>query len=379
MTNKIATVLISTASLPHEGIASWTTEMNYLLERENNLDYVIGPKSNILIKSPIQIFIKNKFFDPLMKKINYSNRFNPYIRGLKEVLKVEENILLQVKDNFGLLKAIINFINKNDLRKRVYIQYQYHSFYAFSSNENLLGNIDELVLLTEDSYKKLLSSINVLTPRVSILSDGVDSTKFKPLNKNQKSDLRKQKGYNENELIFIWCSQDRKKKGLDFTLQIFDKLLQEYPNKTMKLLIFGTEKKIEMPHVYNMGKVDNKDLIQYYQLSDFYLFPTLWQEGFGLSLLEALKCGALCIASNNGAVPVVLNNGEYGVLIERPNLIEDWIKSLKPTIDNYVKNDNENPFLKKIPNDYYDVHKWYKSYNENILKSKEAFYFRNYI
>jgi glycosyltransferase involved in cell wall biosynthesis len=376
--NTIKTVLISTASLPHEGIASWTTELNYLLKRENELDYVIGPHSNIEIEKPIQISIdKVSFLDKVKGKFNYTNRFNPYIRGLKKVLKLEDKIILQVKDNYGLLKAVLSFIKKSQLRKRVYIQYHYHSFMPFSNEEFLLEQIDELVLLTEKSYEKIKKDTNSLPVRISINNDGVDSNLFKPVDKKTKLSLRKDLNLSSQKLIFIWCSQDRKKKGIDITLEIWERIYAE--NKNIELLVFGLNKNFNVKGVKNMGPVPNATLVNYYQTSDFYLFPTLCYEGFGLSLAEALKCGSYCIASNFGATSYILNNGEYGKLIDRPNMINNWVEVIEESIVEYEANNKENRYLKTVPENFFDIKDWCFRYNEIIKEAKISFKHRYYI
>jgi glycosyltransferase involved in cell wall biosynthesis len=376
--NDIKTVLISSASLPHEGIASWTTELNYLLQRDNEIDYVIGPITTIKIEKPVQVFIDNiSFLDKVKRKFEYRNRFNPYIRALKKVLKREDKIILQIKDNFGLLKAILYFINKNKLRERVYIQYHYHSYMPFSADESLLSQIDELVLLTTASYQKIKEATNTFPVRVSINNDGVDSSVFKPVDKKTKVSLRKELNINLDSLIFIWCSQDRKKKGIDLTLEIWERLYAN--NQDISLLVFGLNKEIHANGVQNMGRIPNAELVKYYQLSDFYLFPTLCQEGFGLSLTEALKCGSYCIASNFGATPFILCNGAYGKLIKRPNIIDDWIEVIEESITDFEINNRKNPFLKAIPKEYLDMKDWYFRYNQIIIAAKKSFKFRYYI
>ncbi len=376
--NVIKTVLMSTASLPHEGVASWTTELNYLLSKENNLDYIIGPKSNIKIKKPVQIFIEElNLLDKFKGKINYNNRFNPYLRSLKKVLKLEKKIILQVKDNFGLLKAVLCFIEKQKLRKRIYLQYHYHGFSPFTLEEKILSQIDELVLLTEDSYNKIKNTVDSFPLRVNINNDGVDSDKFKPVDKITKQKLRTKFGLGSEKLIFIWCSQDREKKGLDIILEVWEELYLKIDH--IELLVFGVQKNIDIKGVKIMGLVPNGSLVQFYQLSDFYLFPTLCQEGFGLSLVEALKCGSYCIAAQNGSTNYILNNGEYGALVSFPNFISSWVKIILTSIEKYEKNNRVNLFLKKTPNNIYDIKDWFLRYNENINEAKKSFKHRYYI
>lgn len=375
----IKTVFISTASLPHEGVASWTTLVNYLLEKENQIDYIIGPISNIKIKKPKQIFIESEsIIDKVKKQKKPLNRFNPYIRALQKVLAKEKFILLQVQDNFGLLKAILEFVNINNLRERVFVQYHYHSFLPFTTEQNIIEQIDELVLLSESSYQVFKSTLNTFAVRTVINNNGIDGTKFKPVDAIRNAELRKKYNISSDKLVFVWCSQNRKKKGLDMALQVWSRLLATYGDR-IELFIFGVPKKIDLPQVRNMGLTPNEELVEYYQLSDFYLFPTLWQEGFGLSLLEALKCGAFCIASRNGAVPEVLQEGLYGKLIDRPNFEDEWVKAISESIEIYEKNGRENPYLKNIPDNFYEIEDWCERYNQMIVKAKKIFHMRYYI
>jgi glycosyltransferase involved in cell wall biosynthesis len=73
-----------------------------------------------------------------------------------------------------------------------------------------------------------------------------------------------------------------------------------------------------------LGGIPNKEIAAYFQASDCYLFPTLWHEGSGLSLIEALHCGNFCAASALGGVPEVVQYGKLGKLIENLHFISEW-------------------------------------------------------
>jgi glycosyltransferase involved in cell wall biosynthesis len=46
------------------------------------------------------------------------------------------------------------------------------------------------------------------------------------------------------------------------------------------------------------------------------LFPSRWNEAFGLVMIEALACGTPVIALNNGAVSEVIKNGNTGFIVK---------------------------------------------------------------
>ena len=176
----------------------------------------------------------------------------------------------------------------------------------------------------------------------------------------------------------MWCSQDRKKKGLEIILQAWEELLKVTTYK-IELLVIGTNKVIDLKCVRVIGKVPNNELNKYLQISDFYLFSTLCQEGFGLSLLEALKCGNYCIASNMGAVSEVLNEGKYGKLIDCPHFVNSWVEAILESLDEYVNNQQVNPYLKNVPSNLYDIVLWNDGLKNIIKEAKNSFSKRYYL
>jgi glycosyltransferase involved in cell wall biosynthesis len=126
--------------------------------------------------------------------------------------------------------------------------------------------------------------------------------------------------------VFVWCAQDRPKKGLFLLLDAWKRVYKSKHN--MVLWVIGCKPKAPLEGVHYLGRIDNDELATYFQASDCYLFPTLCHEGFGLSLIEALCCGNHCIASAVGGVPEVLQYGKLGQLIEKPHLLGEWEKAL---------------------------------------------------
>jgi glycosyltransferase involved in cell wall biosynthesis len=54
------------------------------------------------------------------------------------------------------------------------------------------------------------------------------------------------------------------------------------------------------------GYVDDAELMAFYNACKAFVFPS-WHEGFGLPVLEAMRCGAAVITSNTSSSPEVLN------------------------------------------------------------------------
>ena len=350
-----------------------------MLSSPNDIDYIICPKPQSIALNIQTRFLKPvTIFQKVKNKFDNVSRFNPYINELKFILKSEPKIIIQIIDNFNLLKAIQKFVEINQLRERIYIQFFFHGFYPFTSSEKIYSEIDELVLLSESSYQSFKENCVSLPVKISINNNGIDSSKFKKVTEKEKNKLRIEYGLDKNKLIFIWCSQDRKKKGLEIIIEAWKELSKEYSDE-IELIIIGVNKEVSIENVRVLGRIPNDELVNYYQLSDFYLFPTLCQEGFGLTLAEALKCGAYCIASNNGSVKEVLGNGRYGTLINNPNNVDNWISEIKKIIKNY-KLSGEKPIdEERGPLNIYDLKDWNDRNKEIIQKAKNNFSNRLYL
>jgi len=68
-----------------------------------------------------------------------------------------------------------------------------------------------------------------------------------------------------------------------------------------------------------VGHVTDKQLVALYKMTDLAIQPSLL-EGFGLTALEAMTCGAPVIASNTGALPEVI--GDQGFLFDPRNVTD---------------------------------------------------------
>jgi glycosyltransferase involved in cell wall biosynthesis len=357
---KCSVILISQLELPSSKIGSWTTLYKNYLEGNHNIDYIICPEPETKFETVTYQYTSNNFIDKIKSKI-YKKSHLSALSALKKILKKEENYNIQVVDNFKIVPDIVTLLQEKGFRENCKIQFFYHGFPPFldrEKGEQFFKNIDEMVLLTKDSYQAHLDFYASVPCKFSILPNGIDTSKFHPLETLKKQQL-KESLHLTGKNVFLWCSQDRPKKGLDIVLELWKK--NSFPDCI--LLVIGSSRNENLPGVSFLGRIPNSDLPQYYQVSDVYLFPTLCQEGFGLSLIEALSCGCYCIASALGGVPEVLHYGKLGKLIANPNSIPEW----ENAINEYLTL-SENTY--KLPKDLYSFEEWRKGMNHIINESK---------
>jgi glycosyltransferase involved in cell wall biosynthesis len=69
------------------------------------------------------------------------------------------------------------------------------------------------------------------------------------------------------------------------------------------------------------------ELVQLYNLADLLVFPSLY-EGFGIPIVEAMKCGTPVIGSDRGAIPEVIGPGGVVVRLEDEMALADAVAAL---------------------------------------------------
>lgn len=79
------------------------------------------------------------------------------------------------------------------------------------------------------------------------------------------------------------------------------------------------------------GRVSDDQLKDLYNLSDVFVFPSLW-EGFGMVLIEAMYYKLPIVATDVGAIPYLIKDGQNGILIP-PNDPERLASSIKKLIE----------------------------------------------
>jgi glycosyltransferase involved in cell wall biosynthesis len=64
-----------------------------------------------------------------------------------------------------------------------------------------------------------------------------------------------------------------------------------------------------------LGSIPRQKLVDLYHESDIFVFPPVWNEGFGLPPVEAMAAGTAVIASRSGAIVETVRDGETGFLV----------------------------------------------------------------
>ncbi len=296
-------------------------------DRNDYFDYILSPTDHIDQKN---IFCKKKgwiSWNPYFKDIQLRYWVaKDFLKAITKISKTCKKIKIVVLDDAHLLEACTLIKNSSGIEMELIFSYHGH-FMEISSK--ILEKTDKVLFLTKAGYLETIKKSKQFTPEAHIIGNGVDSNYFFPVEKNIKHSLRANKGFSKDDIIITWMANSRPVKGLHIFLKVALKLVLIEPR--IKIVVIGQsgDLQISHPRIYNIGRIKHDQLPEYLQISDFYFFTSLWKEGFGLSLVEAIKCGNIAIASKTGGIPSVLENVFQKVFVNEPNVIEAWVAAFE--------------------------------------------------
>lgn len=188
-----------------------------------------------------------------------------------------------------------------------------------------LRDFDAIIAVSDFTKRDLIRTFGINPKKITVIHEGVDADFCGNMDEKKSSEIRAKHHLPKNYLLFLSTLEPR--KNLRRLAEAF-KIYKSGHRDDLKLVLVGvTNKKIfsgldikqdtdmiftgfvpedEKPYVFNMAKA--------------FLYPSLF-EGFGLPLLEAMKCGTPVITSNTSSMPEICEDAAIYVNPESPKEI----------------------------------------------------------
>ncbi len=88
------------------------------------------------------------------------------------------------------------------------------------------------------------------------------------------------------------------------------------------------KKDIDGEQIKYFGELEFNQKLKLYQQALVFLFPILWNEPFGLVMIESMSCGTPVIAFRNGAVSEVVVDSKTGFVVENEEQMTEAVKKI---------------------------------------------------
>lgn len=294
-----------------------------LLEEHSILNKFVGwlvyKTDNLPKKIKYAVLIFARFYDKYLCKINKPNlkdieKFDAYFSPFTPP-SVE--IELSTIKKFRMLHDIIPILENGYPKSPKDWYYKIYTTISDKNNNYYLAN-------SESTRSDVLKYFKIKEDNIKTILLGADD-KFHPAERTT------------NEKYILSLCTLGKRKNLIFAIKNFFEFINTYNINDLKMVLVGGiwqkfEKELQSAigdfdktKLDFLGYVKDEKLPELYSNAMMFVYPSLY-EGFGLPVLEAMKCGCPVITSNTSSLPEVI--GQAGIQIN-PTNDEELINAYK--------------------------------------------------
>jgi glycosyltransferase involved in cell wall biosynthesis len=187
-------------------------------------------------------------------------------------------------------------------------------------------------VITVSDYLKMRVSTVYPSDKIQTIYNGIDLKNFLPNGTFHAS--RKTLGFSEEDFVIAYSGRINQEKGIS---ELIDALLQLREIPQIKLMALGSsffdDAKIENTFIRSLkekakdiedrivftGFIPYKKVPEYLHLADIAVLPSMWEEPFGLTIVEALAAGLPLITTRSGGIPEICEG--VATIIERDNIV----------------------------------------------------------
>lgn len=295
--------------------------------------------------SNIQYFYNYVSYKKIDSKLNsrnflVKNFWNILAFFLRCFDKIQKRYFVKIKDidvYFSPMKAVPKFLERNKLIKKYVIlhdaiplinDYRNNVFHKWYYNLiNSINSCDKYFansISTKQDFIEYVPKINSENIIVIPLSTGKEYVKIGDI--DYINQVKSKYGIPlDKKYIFSLCNLDPR-KNLIFSIKNFLRFVEKNNLDNFIFVLGGSYFKdfenILNENIENLGEkkdkilkigyVDDEDMSALYSGAEMFLYPSLY-EGFGIPVLEAMKCGLPVICSNTTSLPEVI--GDCGIKI----------------------------------------------------------------
>lgn len=289
----------------------------------------------------------SRFFNA--KRPPYASKlyYRGYISRIGSILRVQQCDIVHII-NFSQFVPVIRAFNPR-IRIVLHMHCEWLTQLDRAIIERRLSKADLIIGCSDYITQKIRHNFPRFSGCCETVHNGVDSDRFVPRNdhnKAEKSDAKR--------LLFV--GRVSPEKGVHVLLNAFQRVVQRYPQAHLEIVgpkkqlpfeylvaLSNDDKVAELASFYGgsspynyahhlqdmlgslniarqvtfAGVVPNLQLLHYYRNADIFIFPSVWEEPFGMPPLEAMSVEVPVVATRSGGIVETVENGKTGLLVER--------------------------------------------------------------
>ena len=271
--------------------------------------------------------VRKYVFRKTHKDFYYDSSVEYYLAlSLKKIRKEAFDIIL-IENRPGYVLKLKDWTNS-----KLVIHQENDYLNTQTSNYQMIYNSTTCIINTSDYITKQVRTINPHDTKCVTVLNGIDTQYFfqaEPLPRNPFM-------LTEKDFVIAYSGRLKKEKGI---LQLIQAIKQVKEIVKLKLLIIGAsaygkdkeptkyirqleeESEPIKDKVIFTGFINYDQMPSYLKMADIAVVPSMWEEPFGLTVVEALAAGLPLITTRSGGIPEIC--GGVATIIDRENIVEN--------------------------------------------------------
>ncbi|MEG0570774.1 MAG: glycosyltransferase family 4 protein [Oscillospiraceae bacterium] len=262
----------------------------------------------------------------------YSTQNIKAYKQLKKIIIDGDYDLIHCHTPIGgvLTRLVAKKVLKGTKTKVIYTSHGFHfykgapllNWLIYYPVEKILSKYtDCLVTINDEDYNAAIDHKFKAKKIARINSVGVDIKNFVPVSSEEKTALREELGFSKSSLILNYSAELNANKNQEFLFNCVEIIKRKYPNVLLLLCGYGEKEESYRQTIKAKGLEDNVLLLGYRadvakicQASDICAASSI-REGLSFSVIEALSCGEIVVATSNRGHKTIIKDGVNGFLI----------------------------------------------------------------
>lgn len=211
-----------------------------------------------------------------------------------------------------------NFVGNNKVRKITF--------------DTIVKNSDKVIAISDYVKSTVLIGSSYCMGKTVTVYNGIDVKSFTSYRKEEFTEPMK----------LIYVGRLVKQKGIELLIDSLNIVNVPY---TLDIVGHGVmyealQKKIDELGLNNKIHLCGKqrNIAEWLSQKDVFIHPAVWEEGFGITIAEAMASGLICIAFNRGAMPELIQDGQSGFCVDKCE--KEALAETIVTVYNQMKLDN---------------------------------------
>ena len=207
---------------------------------------------------------------------------------------------------------------------------------------------DRIIAVSQSSKSDIVSRWEISEEKVQVIYNGIPAD-FEQLDHNNPKLIAIKDRYRLPFKFIFYLGTIEPRKNIPAIVKAYDRL-RELNNPQLdkyKLVIAGSKgwKTKNILSVMRSAKftediifisnITNEDKAAVYTLASLFVYPSFF-EGFGIPVLEAMRCGVPTITSNTSSLPEVVGDGAIMIDPDKPDELYSAMKELLLNRDFYA-------------------------------------------